>query len=151
MGQAQLSCVVTSNGALRRASHNGQWRTTVAPPTAPTPFCLQGRSETQTNSCSSRTSSPPGVPAQPSADAVAALAAGLLPCVTRQVTRMGAGSDGGLVWFRPSTFAATLPCWKQVLLFGPLGQVGTRETRGNGARRQGFTGTHMPAREEEVS
>ncbi len=37
---------------------------------------------------------------------------------------MGAGSDGGQVWFPPSTFPGTFSCWKQVLLHGPLGQVG---------------------------
>ncbi len=64
------------------------------------------------------------MPAQPSADAAAALAAGLLPCVTRQVTRMGAGSEGGSVWLPPHTFVGALSCWEQVLLHGPLGQVG---------------------------
>ncbi len=37
----------------------------------------------------------PGPQDRPSADTAAALAAGLLPCLTQQVTRMGTGSGGG--------------------------------------------------------
>ncbi len=61
--------------------------------------------------------------AQPSADAAAALAAGLLPCLTRQVTRMGTG-DGGPVWVPPNIFPGTFSCCTELLLHGPLEQVG---------------------------
>ncbi len=66
------------------------------------------------------------MPAQPSADVAAALlAAGLLPCVTRQMTRMGAGSDGGLAWFPQTILAGTWSTLAHALLHGHLGQVGS--------------------------
>ncbi len=63
---------------------------------------------------------------RPSADASAALAAGLLPCMTRLVTRLGAGrdGDGAELWCLPDAFPGTNACWLGVLLCGPLGQVG---------------------------
>ncbi len=69
---------------------------------------------------------PTGRSGKPSADATAALEAGLLPCLTRLVTRMGArGSGGGAVWCPPEHFPAGVgACWEQALRFGPLGQVG---------------------------
>ncbi len=65
-----------------------------------------------------------GPPAGPSADTAAALEAGLLPCLTQQVTRMGAGSGGGAVWMPPLSYPAVDLPRSEVLLFGPLGQVG---------------------------
>ncbi len=67
-----------------------------------------------------------GIPACPSADATAALEAGLLPCVTRLVTRLGAsGSGSDVVWCPPDRYPTGVgACWEQVLQFGPLGQVG---------------------------
>ncbi len=46
-------------------------------------------------------------------DAVAAIEAGLIPCVTRLVTRMGAGAgaEGGAVWVPPDDFPAVLRSW----------------------------------------
>ncbi len=60
---------------------------------------------------------------QPSADAAAALAAGVLPCMTRLMTRLGAGRDDGTVWSAQLPFTGQGPCWAEVLLHGPLGQV----------------------------
>ncbi len=66
---------------------------------------------------------PTGISARPSADAAAALEAGLLPCLTRMVTRMGAGSSGGAVWVPPDRFPGVAPCWDEAMLLGPLGQL----------------------------
>ncbi len=70
-------------------------------------------------------SCPSGFHYRPSADASAALAAGLLPCMTRLVTRMGAGRDrGGALWCPPNNFPGANYCLAEVALFGPLEQVG---------------------------
>ncbi len=61
---------------------------------------------------------------RPSADASAALAAGLLPCMTRLVDRIGAARDDDTVWDSQAPFAGLGPCCAEVLLHGPLGQVG---------------------------
>ncbi len=60
---------------------------------------------------------------RPSADASAALAAGLLPCMTRLAARIGAARDDDTVWDSRAPFAGLGPCWAEVLLHGPLGQV----------------------------
>ncbi len=68
---------------------------------------------------------PTGVPAQLSADTAAALDAGLLPCMTRQVTRMGADRNfGGAAWCPPDWFPGADSCLTQLVMYGPLGQVG---------------------------
>ncbi len=54
---------------------------------------------------------------------MAALEAGLLPCVTRLVIRMGSGNDGGAVWYPPDCLPGVGSCWPEVMLCGPLGQV----------------------------
>ncbi len=75
----------------------------------------------------------------PCADVAAALAAGLLPCMTQALGRVGAGSVGGSVWVPPDAFAGiahtrgagtgpaagplTLGFWQQLLLFGEQDQV----------------------------
>ncbi len=66
---------------------------------------------------------PAGTPLQPSADAAAALEAGLLPCVTALVTRMGAGCGGNAAWCPPELFPGVDRRWGEMMLFGPLGQV----------------------------
>ncbi len=48
----------------------------------------------------------------------------MLPCMSRLVTRMGAGGDGGAALLPPEDFPGLHRCWPEVLLFGPLGQVG---------------------------
>ncbi len=63
----------------------------------------------------------PGV--GPSADAAAAVEAGLLPCIARMVGRIGAGG-GGITWCPPSFLPGVQPCLEDALQFGPLGQVG---------------------------
>ncbi len=60
---------------------------------------------------------------RPSADASAALAAGLLPCMTRVVTRFGAGRDEDAT-FWPAGLGPFGICQEDMLLHGPLGQVG---------------------------
>ncbi len=65
-----------------------------------------------------------GLHYRPSADAVAALAAGLLPCMTQLVTRMGAVGAAGAIWCPPDHFPGAHFCLAEVVLFGPLGQVG---------------------------
>ncbi len=72
---------------------------------------------------SPRTNTPGGL-RQPLADSAAALEAGLLPCVTRKVRRMGAGDGGCVPWCPPDSFPGVGSCWPEVVLFGPLGQVG---------------------------
>ncbi len=62
--------------------------------------------------------------AGPPADATAAIGAGLLPCLTRLVTRMGTGDYMGTVWRPPNIFPGVDSCLADVLQFGPLGQVG---------------------------
>ncbi len=64
-----------------------------------------------------------GQPLLPFADTAVALEAGLLPCMSQLVTRMGAGSLRGAIYFPPSRFPGTDPCMQQLLLHGPLGQV----------------------------
>ncbi len=72
-----------------------------------------------------------GLPTGPSADAAAALEAGVLPCTCRLVTRMGAGGGGsggdggnsGAALLPPEDFPGFQNCWRVVLLHGPLGQV----------------------------
>ncbi len=61
---------------------------------------------------------------RPSADASEAVAAGLMPCMTRLVTRMGAGGGGGAFWCVQLPFSGLGRCWAEVMLHGPLGQVG---------------------------
>ncbi len=48
----------------------------------------------------------------------------MLPCLTRMVDRMGAGSSGGAMWCPPSIYPGVGPCLPDLLQFGPLGQVG---------------------------
>ncbi len=62
--------------------------------------------------------------ARPSVDASAAIDAGLLPCLTQLVARMGAGGDARAVWCPPSIYPGVGRCLADVLQFGPLGQVG---------------------------
>ncbi len=70
----------------------------------------------------------------PSADAAAALAAGLLPCAARQVERMAAASRGGL-WCPPGIFPGVDSVWQDVLRFGSAGQVaGLVSALGRGLR-----------------
>ncbi len=61
---------------------------------------------------------------RPSADASAALAAGLLPCMTRLVTRLGAVGGDGAIWCPPDHFPGAHFCLAEVVVFGPLEQVG---------------------------
>ncbi len=90
--------------------------------TLPLDFSLQG---TETRSPHVPPPNAPGLHSQPSADSVAALEAGLLPCVTKLVmTRMGEANDGGPLWCPPDRFPGVEWCWPGVMLFGPLGQVG---------------------------
>lgn len=68
------------------------------------------------------------MPAGRSADAAAALEAGGLPCMTRLLTRMGAGGgcgggNTGAALLPPEDFPGFQHCWREVLLHGPLGQV----------------------------
>ncbi len=62
--------------------------------------------------------------AAPSADATAAIEAGLLPCLTQLVDRMGTGCSSDIVWCPPNSFPGVDSCLAEVLQFGPLGQVG---------------------------
>lgn len=62
--------------------------------------------------------------AGPSADAAAAIEAGLLPCLSHLVDRMGSGDYMGTVWRPPTIFPGVDACLADVLQFGPLGQVG---------------------------
>lgn len=48
----------------------------------------------------------------------------LLPCTTQLVTRMGASNLRGAIWCPPRRFPGTHPCMQELLLYGPLGQVG---------------------------
>ncbi len=59
-----------------------------------------------------------------SADASAALEAGLLPCLTAQATHFGVDSVHTGWWYPPSAFPGARTCEGEMMLFGPLGQVG---------------------------
>ncbi len=65
-----------------------------------------------------------GAPVRPSADTVAALEAGLLPCLARLVTRMGAGTTEGSVRSPGYDYPMFQLHWSELMLHGPLGQVG---------------------------
>ncbi len=65
-----------------------------------------------------------GPSVRPSADTAAALEAGVLPCLSRLVTRMGAGTKEGAVWSPPLSYPTFQVRWSEVLLHGQLGQVG---------------------------
>lgn len=64
-----------------------------------------------------------GLPAQLSADAAAALEAGLLPCLAHLVTRMGAGRKSGAAWCRPTSYPGVAVCCRELLLLGPVDKV----------------------------
>ncbi len=62
--------------------------------------------------------------ARPSADAAAAIGAGLLPCLIPLVNRMGADGAARAVWCLLNTLPEIGPCLADVLQFGHLGHVG---------------------------